>query len=111
MVKNQNLDEQLIDQMVNEFINESLNPLYELSYTEFEYSYNKFDFYLKAYDLLRPNLYFMKDSYHSNSFVFLRLNTTTLAAKVSEGKEALTAYLQAALKESKAYQTYIQRIK
>lgn len=111
MVKNQNLNEQLIDQMVNEFINEFLNTVYELSYTEFEYSYNKFDFYLKAYDLLRPDLYFMLDSYHSNSYVFLRLNTNTVAAKASESKEALTAYLTASLNESKAYQTYIQRIK
>lgn len=104
------VDENLIDQLVNDFINEKLNKLYELSHTKIYFTYNKFDFYLKAEDLLRPKVCIIGNSYYFNKHNFLNLNTNNVMFYSSLGKEKLFNYFNKELLNSKTYQNYFNRL-
>lgn len=104
------IEESLLEQLLDEIIFEELVPMYELSFTDISYNFNKFDFYLKATDLLRPTCYLMKDSYQFNTFIFLRLKTDNVNYYASLGKEQLTEYILSQLKVSQEYNTYINRL-
>jgi hypothetical protein len=105
------IERSLLEQLLDDIIFEKLVPVYELSFTDFEYSFTKFDFYLKATDLLRPlNCYLIKDNYKFNSYVFLRLNIDSVNYYASLGKEQLSQYILEQLKLSKEYDNYINRL-
>lgn len=104
------LNESLIDQLLNDFINEELLSLYELKYTDFNYQYNQFDFYLKVTDLLRPSMCLVNDSYIFNKHTILRLNVNSIVYYSSLGKELFFAYLKEELNRSVTYTNYINRL-
>ena len=110
VVKNE-IDQDLIDQTVNDFINEVLivNPV--LAYTKFSYSYNKFDFYLTAKDLLVPEMYVDKNGfYRFPTAMFIRLNTNNVYHFAKHSKEKLFEEFNKALAKSPEYHTYIERL-
>lgn len=104
------VDESLTDQFLNDFINECLLSIYELKYTDFSYKYDKFDFYFKIKDLLRPSMYLMGNSYSFNTHTILRLNTNSVHHFALQGKEAFFAYLKVELGKSICYTNYINRL-
>lgn len=104
------VDESLTDQFLNDFINEYLLSIYELKYTDFSYKYDKFDFYFKIKDLLRPSMYLMGNSYSFNTYTILRLNTNSVHHFALQGKEVFFAYLRAELDKSVCYINYINRL-
>ena len=110
VVKNE-IDQNLIDQTVNDFINEVLavNPV--LAYTKFSYSYNQFDFYLTAKDLLIPQMYVDKNGfYRFPTAMFIRLNTSNVYHYAKHSKEKLFEEFNKALAKSPEYQGYIERL-
>lgn len=106
-VKKQQIDESLLDQKINEFILENLLTCDYFPYTDFEFKYNKFDFYLKAKDLLRPPVCLIVDSYSFNSHIILRLNTQTVLQQSLQSKENFVDYLYKELFNNKQYIAYL----
>lgn len=107
---NQKVDENLLDQLLTDFIYEYLVPQRALSYTEFKFDYNKFDFYLKAVDKLIPNAYIVDSSYVFNKETILRLSRNNLESSFLKGREEFFKYLKTELNNSKSYLKYLNRI-
>lgn len=105
----QQVDENLLDQKINEFILENLLASDFFPYTDFEFKYNKFDFYLKAKDLLRPTMCLIKDSYSFNTHVILHLNTQTLYYYSLKSKEEFVSYLYKQLMLNKEYIKFLNK--
>lgn len=111
MVEKVKIDQSLLDQKLNDFISNRLVPKYVLSYTEFKYDYNNFDFYLKFVDLLRPTICYYNSTYQFNKHIVLRLNTKTLYSKAVEySQEEFDEYLRQELLKDKEYTKYINRL-
>lgn len=111
MAEKLNIDQNLLDQKLNDFISNHLVPKYVLSYTEFKYDYNTFDFYMKFVDLLRPSVCYYNNTYQFNKHVVLRLNTRTLYNKAVElPQEDFDKYLREELLNNKEYIKYITRL-
>lgn len=111
MAEKLKIDQSLLDQKLNDFISQCLVPEHVLSYTEFQYDYNDFDFYLKFVDQLRPKICYYNDTYQFNKHTVLRLNTKSLYAKaVENSQEEFNAYLRKSLLENAEYIKYINRL-
>lgn len=111
MAEKLNIDQSLLDQKLNDFISNHLVPKYVLSYTEFKYDYNTFDFYMKFVDLLRPGICYYNNTYQFNKHIVLRLNTRTLYNKAVElPQEDFDKYLREELLNNKEYIKYITRL-
>lgn len=104
------VDESLLDQMVNEFILDEILLQYEMKYTEVYFDYTKFDFYLKAKDLLRPCHAHYGQNYEFNTHIFLTLSMTNVVHAFQKGKVEFYKFLKTELDKSEVYNAYFRRL-
>ena len=111
MEKNLNLDESLIDQKIDNFINTHLINMYELKFTDIIYNYDKFNFYIKFIDLLRPKLILVNNEYWFNKHTVLRMSVNNLIHFLNQDEKIFHDYLIHQLSLNKQYLDYINRLK
>ena len=110
MERNLNLDESLIDQKIDNFINTNLINIYELKFTQFNYDYNKFNFYIKFIDLLRPNIVLVQNEYWFNKHTVLRLSVSDVLYYINQDEKVFHNFLMQHLNLNKTYVAYINRL-
>lgn len=104
------VDENLLEQMLNDFISDEILTQYEFKYTEISYDFSSFDFYLKAVDLLRPQLCLIGEGYSFNTHILLSLNKKNVDHACLKGKEEFFKFLNAELSKSEVYNAYYRRL-
>lgn len=98
----------LINEWLEDFINEFFKSKNELLYTDFVLQKDKYSFYIKFVDKLRPNVYIINNSYYFNTFIILKDTVNNIYTK--QTKHELFKYLINYLDNSTEYLNYLNRL-